>query len=127
MLAEEKRDLRLASDIRMYLRPVSIEPGRLRIGLAEGAPAELPRHLAARLQEWTGMPWVVLREDDVSTPTLAEEARRRHDDLTRRAREEPAVQAVLRQFPQARILGVQPAASSATGAVSTSGNDDGAE
>ncbi len=111
-LAEERRDLRMAANIRNFLRPVSIEPGKLRIGLAEGAPADLPRQLAARLQQWTGMPWVVLREDGVEAPTLAEQDHARRDDLLRRAQEDPAVKEVLRHFPQARILNVTPAGSS---------------
>ncbi len=108
-LAREKRDLKLADDIRRYVRPVSIEPGRLRIGLAEGVPADFTRQLAAKLQTLTGRRWLVLKEDGVTTPTLAEKERARQDTLMQRAQEDAAVRAVLSHFPEARILKVRPA------------------
>ena len=109
-LAREKRDLKLADDIRRYVRPVSIEPGRLRIGLAEGAPADFTRQLAAKLQALTSRRWLVLKEDDARAPTLAERERSRQDTLMQRAQEDAAVRAVLSHFPEARILKVRPAA-----------------
>jgi len=108
-LAMERRDLKLADDIRRYVRPVSIEPGRLRIGLAEGAPADFTRQLAAKLQALTGRRWLVLKEDDARAPTLAERERARQDTLMQQAQEDAAVQAVLSRFPEARILKVRPA------------------
>ncbi len=123
-LAEERRDLRMAAAIREFLRPVSIEPGKLRIGLAEGAPTDLPRQLAARLREWTGIPWVVLREEDARAPTLAEQERREEDDLLRLAREEPAVREVLRHFPQARIVTVRPAPAAGAALAEKTGEDE---
>jgi len=123
-LARQHRDLKLAEAVRRHVRPVSCEPGKLRIGLAEGAPAELPRTLAAKLQAWTGMAWVVLPEDGVSTPTLAEEERRQRDALLASAQESPAVKAVLQHFPQARILQVRPASAAAE---MDAGDDDGEE
>jgi len=108
-LAREKRDLKLADDIRRYVRPVSIDPGRLVIGLAEGAPADFTRQLAAKLQALTGRRWLVLKEDDARAPTLAERERAQQDTLMQRAREDAAVRAVLQRFPQARILKVRPA------------------
>ena len=107
-LALNRRDLRLAENIRRFVRPVSVEPGRLRIGLADGAPADLTRQLAARLRQWTGQPWVVLQEENATAPTLAEKERARQDALLNEAQNTPAVRAVLEQFPQARILQVRP-------------------
>jgi DNA polymerase-3 subunit gamma/tau len=119
-LAREKRDLKLADDIRRYVRPVSIEPGRLRIGLAEGAPADFTRQLAAKLQALTGRRWLVLKEDDARAPTLAERERARQDTLMQQAQEDAAVRAVLERFPEARILKVRPVAETTT----MNGNDE---
>ena len=122
-LAQEKRDLQLAHDIRRFVRPVSMEPGRLVIGLAEGAPADFTRQLAAKLQALTGRRWLVLKEDGVRAPTLAEKERAQQDTLLQRAQEDAAVRAVLAQFPEARILKVRPATEKAETA-DTNDNDE---
>ncbi len=120
--ARQRRELALAEQIRHHVRPLSLEPGRLRIGLADDAPADLPRTLAARLQAWTGQRWVVLREDDVSTPTLAEQERRQRDALMQQAQDSAAVREVLKHFPQARILGVRAPDADASAGMMHSGN-----
>ncbi len=107
LLAENRRDLRLAGLVKRFVRPVEVAPGRLRIGLVAGAPRELPQQLAARLGEWTGRRWAVLLEPEAETPTLAEQERRRQDELLARAQEHPQVRALLQAFPRARVLKVR--------------------
>ncbi len=115
-LARQQRDLQLAESIRRFVRLVDMQPGKLRVGLADGAPANLSRELAAKLQALTGMAWVVMLEENATAPTLAEQERQRQDSLLARAREDEAVRAVLTQYPEARILQVRPEQDSAAGA-----------
>jgi DNA polymerase-3 subunit gamma/tau len=107
-LAGEHRDLKLKHQVERHLRLVRMSPGRLEVALTDDAPRELPGHLATRLSEWTGRRWTVIVSDAPGSETLHEKRQRMKSSYLERAREDPAVRAVLEAFPEARILDVRP-------------------
>lgn len=109
-LAGEKRDVKLKHLIERHVRPVHVAPGRLEIALTEDAPKELPGLLSARLKAWTGQRWAVVVSDAPGGETLYERRQKAKDSYLEKARLDPAVQAVLEAFPEARILDVRPPA-----------------
>ena len=70
-LAEQNRDKLFKINLKTFVRPVSVEPGRLTVGLADGAPKTLLGDLTARLKSWTGRNWLVSLVKE-GGPTLAE-------------------------------------------------------
>ncbi len=109
-LAGERRDVKLKHLIERHVRPVQVVPGRLEIALTDDAPKELPGLLAAQLKAWTGQRWAVVVSDAPGGETLHERRRKAKDNYLDKVREDPAVQAVLEAFPEARILDVRPPA-----------------
>ena len=106
-LAEANRDIQLKVQVRRYVRPVRIEPGRLEVALTEDAPRALLNDLAVRLKDWTGRTWMVTVSREAGGQTLAEiDDARRETDFTN-ARSDPAVAAILARFPGARIIDVR--------------------
>ena len=107
-LAERKRDLNLKYDIDHFARPVRIVNGQLEIQPTEDAPQDLTARLSRRLQEWTGARWLVsLRTDAEGGATLAEERRAARQALYDRVNADPAVQAVLKEWPDAQIVDIR--------------------
>jgi DNA polymerase III subunit gamma/tau len=107
-LCSRHGDIRLRALLRIYVRPVRIEPGRLEISLGNDAPKSIVNDLAANLKEWTGVHWmVIVSRDQQGGPTLAEvEAKEKEIRLTD-ARQDPDVAAILAQFPGAKITDVR--------------------
>ncbi|TFF25370.1 DNA polymerase III subunit gamma/tau [Jiella endophytica] len=105
-LAEDKRDSLMRVSIRRYLRPVRFQPGRIEVGLAEGAPQTLIGDLMKRLHLWTGQRWVVTVASSGGEPTLDERDETRRASLIDDAASDPEVAAILSAFPGARITSV---------------------
>jgi DNA polymerase-3 subunit gamma/tau len=106
-LAEHKRDMQFKVMVRQYVRPVSIEPGRLSIGLTDDAPKTLMNDLARNLKAWTGVNWIVTLDRDAAAPTLAEAETSARETAVMDARADPDVAAALAAFPGARIIDVR--------------------
>jgi DNA polymerase-3 subunit gamma/tau len=106
-LAGAKRDLQTKHAIETFVRPVSMQEGRLEISLAEGAPAGLVQSLSAKLQEWTGKRWFVTLSAEGGAPTVGEQRAASQSALERDARKDPLVEAVLQRFPGAEIVSVR--------------------
>jgi len=106
-LATQKRDLRIKHAIEQFVRPVNMQEGRLEISLAAGAPHSLASDLSAKLTEWTGKRWLVILSDQEGGATIAETKAASRDALERDVRNDPLVEAVLRRFPGAEIVGVR--------------------
>ncbi|WP_416186595.1 DNA polymerase III subunit gamma/tau [Fulvimarina sp. 2208YS6-2-32] len=106
-LAKSNRDSRMEASIRRYMRLKSIGDRRIEIGLTDEAPESLVGDLMKRLHDWTGTRWVVTVVRDVETPTLEEARAEKRRTLLRDAELDPAVAAVLRAFPGARIADVR--------------------
>jgi DNA polymerase-3 subunit gamma/tau len=106
-LCTKNRDIRLRALVRAFVRPVSVEAGRLEIGLANDAPKSLVNDLSSRLQEWTGIRWMVILSREPGGPTLAEAETMAQEARVADARQDPDVAAILQRFPGAKIMDVR--------------------
>ena len=106
-LCTKNRDIRLRALVRAFVRPVSVEPGKLEIGLANDAPKSLVADLQNRLVEWTGMRWLVILSREAGGPTLSEAETMAQEARVADARQDPDVAAILQRFPGAKITDVR--------------------
>ncbi|EAU42310.1 DNA polymerase III subunits gamma and tau [Fulvimarina pelagi HTCC2506] len=106
-LAKHNRDSRLEAWIRRYVRLKSIGPRRLEIGVTDEAPERLAGELTRKLHDWTGARWSVTVTSGVTGQTLEETKKEKRLALLRDAEQDPAVAAVLKAFPGARIADVR--------------------
>ena len=105
--AAAKRDLRIKHAIEQFVRPVSMQEGRLEISLTAEAPPGLAQALSAKLLEWTGKRWLVSVSAEEGAPTIVQQKAATQNALESDARKDPLVAAVLKRFPGAEIVGVR--------------------
>ncbi|MGD9477866.1 DNA polymerase III subunit gamma/tau [Shinella sp. G-2] len=106
-LCTKNRDIRLRALVRAFVRPVSVEAGKLEIGLANDAPKSLVSELQNRLLEWTGIRWLVILSREAGGPTLSEAETMAQEARVADARQDPDVAAILQRFPGAKITDVR--------------------
>ncbi|WP_299664232.1 DNA polymerase III subunit gamma/tau [uncultured Ruegeria sp.] len=108
-LIRANRDVKLLVEVENGVRLVSYQPGRIEFAPTDNAPTDLSQRLGASLQRWTGNRWAVSIVSEGDSPTIAE--LRDAADLALKAEAEahPLVQAVLSQFPNARIKSIETA------------------
>ena len=106
-LAQEKRDIKLKSDLESLVRPIRVAPGQLEIALEPGAHPGLPGEIARKLEAFTGMRWMVMVAKDGGDKPVSRQRQESRDSLFIMAREHPEVQAVLKRFPGAEIIDVK--------------------
>lgn len=106
-LIRANRDGKLLADIEMDLRLVSYQPGRIEFEPTARAPADLAQRLGSALQRWTGNRWAVSVVAQGGGKTIDEVRNAEKYALEEKAREHPLVQAVLAQFPKARITHIE--------------------
>ncbi len=106
-LAEAHRDMAFKVQLKRCVRLVSLEPGRIEVGLTADAPKLLLNDLNARLRDWTGRNWLVSLSRQEGGQTLAEAETARRETAFMDARSDPAVAAVLARFPGAKIIDVR--------------------
>lgn len=106
-LIRANRDGKLLADIEMDLRLVSYQPGRIEFEPTERAPSDLAQRLGSALQRWTGNRWAVSVVAQGGGKTIDEVRNAEKYALEEKAREHPLVQAVLAQFPKARITHIE--------------------
>ncbi len=106
-LIRRHRDVKLLVEVETGVRLADYRPGRIEFVPAEGAPQDLAQRLGSRLQAWTGNRWAVTLVNDGGTATVAEMRDAEENDLRAKAAENPLVQAVLAQFPKARITEIR--------------------
>ncbi|WP_274630455.1 DNA polymerase III subunit gamma/tau [Arvimicrobium flavum] len=116
-LADQNRDMAFKVLVKRCVRPVRIEPGRIDVSLTDEAPRNLLNDLGTKLQAWTGARWVVSLSREEGGKTLAEEENHRRETAFMDARSDPAVAAILSQFPGSKIIDVRiPTAAESEGA-----------
>ena len=106
-LADTHRDLIFKAQLKRFVRPVKIEPGRLDVALGADAPKTLLNELTARLRAWTGRSWLVSLSREPGGPTLGEAEAAKRETAFADASADPAVAAILARFPGARIIDVR--------------------
>ncbi len=106
-LAEANRDPVFRGNVKRYVRPVSIGPGRISVQLDPGAPATLVFDMQNKLLEWLGERWIVSTSREGGGSTLAEDEQAAREAALDEAALDPTVAAILKTFPGARIVDVR--------------------
>jgi DNA polymerase-3 subunit gamma/tau len=106
-MAGENREMKLKAQVRQFVRPVRMEPGKLEIALSPDAPKSIANDLFVRLKEWTGIHWNVSVVGGPGGLTLVEQEAKQRDERLTDARSDPDVAAILSRFPGARITDVR--------------------
>lgn len=106
-LIRANRDVKLLVEVETTLQLVSYRPGRIEFVPTEDAPADLASRLGARLQLWTGNRWAVTVANEGGAETIAQVRDAAENILRSQAEAHPLVQAVLAQFPKARITEIR--------------------
>ncbi len=108
-LIRANRDVKLLVEVENSLRLSHYQPGRIEFTPTENAPRDLAQRLGQRLQSWTGNRWAVTVVSDSDAKTIAEVRDATEISLQAEALEHPLMQAVIRQFPKARITAIRSA------------------
>ncbi len=106
-LIRTHRDVKLLVEVETGVRLVAYQPGRVEFTPSDAAPTDLAQRLGARLQNWTGNRWAVSVVSDGDAKTIAEIRDAAEVALRTEAEAHPLVQAVLTQFPKAKITKIQ--------------------
>ncbi|MEP1961768.1 DNA polymerase III subunit gamma/tau [Tateyamaria sp.] len=108
-LIRSNRDGKLLIDVETDLRLAAYQPGRIEFEPGPTAPRDLAQRLGQRLQFWTGNRWAVTLVNEGGAPTIAEVRDAADLALKSQAEAHPLVQAVLAQFPHAKITDIRTA------------------
>ena len=106
-LLERKRESVLWARLCQYARPVRAEAGVLELQACDELGSEFTSTLMKHLANWTGRSWSVTLTDRPGERTLAERAQAEADAELQAVAADPAVAAVLQQFPGASITAVR--------------------
>ncbi|WP_300072671.1 DNA polymerase III subunit gamma/tau [uncultured Ruegeria sp.] len=106
-MIRSNRDVKLLVEVENGVRLVSYQPGRIEFTPAAPAPTDLAPRLGSALQRWTGNRWAVSIVSHGDAPTIGEVRDASELALKATASEHPLVQAVLTQFPKARITKIE--------------------
>lgn len=103
---EQSGAMLLATQVRMYLHPVKVEPGRIEFVPADGAPQKLASDLSQALKAATGERWMVSVSSKPAGPTLSELARTAEEKKWSAMRETTLVKQILEIFPDAELKAI---------------------
>jgi DNA polymerase III subunit gamma/tau len=106
-LIRANRDVKLLVEVETSLRLVAYQPGRIEFTPTDNAPRDLAQRLGAKLQQWTGNRWAVTVVNDGDSETIAEVRDAKDRALREEAEDHPLMQAVLAQFPKAKITAIR--------------------
>ena len=108
-LAGARREAKLKVHLEENVSLVKFDAaGSIELHLLPGAPRELANELREKLNTWTGKRWIVALSNTRGEPPIGQVERERRAAEIRAFKEHPAVAAVLEQFPDAEITGIQP-------------------
>ncbi len=105
-LAAEKRDITMKMALERDVRLVRCEDGQLEIALEASAPKTLVHDLSRKLSAWTGKRWMVVVSQEQGGATVRAQMEARQAELERGVQSDPLVQAVMKRFPGATVVGV---------------------
>ena len=128
-LIEAKRDMLMLTDVRRFVRPVSLKAnnqggGVIAFSLVTGAPPGLSHRLSQRLKEWTGRPWMMDVREPAGEENAWERARREKADYEAEVKADPFVLALLAAFPGAEVTVKAPPIIAPAPPISAEGDDD---
>ena len=101
------RDVKLLVEVETGVQLAKYQPGRIEFVPTETAPQDLAQRLGQRLQLWTGNRWAVSVVNEGGTQTIAAKRDKAENALKAEAETHPLVQAVLTEFPKARITQIR--------------------
>jgi DNA polymerase-3 subunit gamma/tau len=102
-----KREVKLKLSLEEDVELVRFKPGHIELHLLPNAPRDLANELGKKLQHWTLERWIISLTDERGERRLGDVRREREAKMLEEARRHPAVQSVLRHFPQAEITAVR--------------------
>ena len=108
-LIRVNRDVKLLVEVETSVQLAAYQPGRIEFVPTDAAPRDLAQRLGARLQSWTGNRWAVSIVNEGGAPTIASIRDAKETALKDQATSHPLMQAVLSQFPAARITAIRTA------------------
>jgi DNA polymerase-3 subunit gamma/tau len=106
-LAAQNRDIQIKTALERDVRLVRFEDGSLEFALAPGASSGLAQTLMRKLQDWTGVRWMVAISSAAGAPTLREQAEAKEQERRVGVQADPVVRSVLDRFPGAEIVAVR--------------------
>ena len=106
-LAQVNRDIQLRIALERDVHLLRFEEGSIEFSLEPGASPQLAATLMRRLQEWTGIRWMVAISSTPGGPSLRQQADVRAEEKLTGVRAEPLVRSVMERFPGAEIIAVR--------------------
>ena len=106
-LAAKHRDIQLKTALEWDVRIVRFEMGSIEFSSRPGASPQLAPTLMRRLQEWTGVRWMVAISNEAGRPSLTERNAAAAAAALQGVRALPLVGKVLDHFPGAEIIAVR--------------------
>jgi len=106
-LIRVNRDVKLLVEVETCVQLAAYQPGRVEFVPTDDAPRDLAQRLGQKLQLWTGNRWAVSLVNEGGAETIAQIRDARELALKKQAQEHPMMQAVLAQFPKARITAIR--------------------
>jgi DNA polymerase-3 subunit gamma/tau len=103
-LASARREAKLKVHLEEHVSLVKFDPaGSIELHLLAGAPKELANELREKLNAWTGKRWMVALSMTPGEPAIGPAQRQREAAEIEAIKDHPAVAAVLKQFPDAKV------------------------
>ncbi|MBO9428932.1 DNA polymerase III subunit gamma/tau [Sulfitobacter sp. R18_1] len=106
-LIRVNRDVKLLVEVETCVQLAAYQPGRIEFVPTDDAPRDLAQRLGQKLQLWTGNRWAVSLVNEGGAETIAQVRDARELALKKQAEDHPMMQAVLAQFPKARITAIR--------------------
>ncbi len=106
-LAEQHRDLRIRNFLTDHVRPIRFQDGRFEFSLAGAPPTSLVSDLSNKLSQWTNRRWLIVTSREGGGETLKERREAAFGSMVVEVENDPAVAAVLRRFPGAKVVDVK--------------------
>ena len=100
-------DIRLAHIVETSVRPVSFAQGKIEISLKPDAPRDLAFRFGRTLERATARKWLVSVASETGGQTLREAREQAETRREEAAAAHPVVQAVMAQFPGAKIVDIR--------------------
>ncbi|MEP2921886.1 DNA polymerase III subunit gamma/tau [Sulfitobacter sp.] len=106
-LIRHNRDVKLLVEVETSLQLAAYQPGRIEFVPTDTAPLDLAQRLGNKLQLWTGTRWAVSVVNSGGAPTIASLRDAKENALRADAEAHPLMQAVMVQFPRAKITAIR--------------------